>query len=120
MMLPMHTLALPCVLPASTPFTYTEGIAIRKIAGANTFTIEVKKAGTTSATLAFGGVGVTANTQFTVGFAYKGVQSASGVLGEEILFKLDLNDGNGPRYQSLFASYCQRAYESVRCLGCVY
>ena len=84
---------------ASTPFTYTEGIAIRKIAGANTFTIEVKKAGTTSATLAFNSAGVTAATQFTVGFAYKGVQTTA---GQEFVFKLDLNDGNGPRYQSLF------------------
>jgi len=90
---------------ASTPFTYTEGIAIRKIAGANTFTIEVKKAGTTAATLAFGGVGCTANTQFTVGFAYKGPspgQATALGAGQEFLFKLDLNDGNGPRYQSLW------------------
>jgi len=87
-----------------TPFTYTEGIAIRKIAGANTFTIEVKKAGTTAATLAFAGVGLIVNTQVTVGFAYKGPGPSYGTsaTGQEFLFKLDLNDGNGPRYQSLF------------------
>jgi hypothetical protein len=84
---------------ASNPFTYSEGIAIRKILSANTFTIEVKKAGTTSAALAFGGVGLTVNTQATIGFAYKGVATAA---GQEFLFKLDLNDGKGPRYQSLF------------------
>jgi hypothetical protein len=86
------------------PFTYSEGIAIRKILSANTFTIEVKKAGTTAATLAFNGVGLVANTQVTVGFAYKGPGPSFGTnaLGQEFLFKLDLNDGNGPRYQSLF------------------
>jgi len=84
---------------ASNPFTYSEGIAIRKILSANTFTIEVKKAGTTSAAAAFGGVGLTVNTQATIGFAYKGVITSA---GQEFLFKLDLNDGNGPRYQSLF------------------
>ena len=82
-----------------TPFSYTEGIAIRKASGGTTFVIEVKKAGTTSATAAFGGAVCPVNTQVTVGFAYKGVATTA---GQEFLFKLDLNDGNGPRYQSLF------------------
>lgn len=82
-----------------SPFTYTEGIAIRKPSGGSTFTIEVKKAGTTSASSAFGGVSCPVNTQIVVGFAYKGNGDAS---GKEFVFKLDLNDGNGPRYQSLY------------------
>lgn len=81
-----------------TPFTYTEGIAIRKPSGASTFVIEVKKAGTTQATSAFGGAVCPANTQIKVGFAYRGFRDAT---TQKFLFKLDLNDGNGPRYQSL-------------------
>lgn len=98
--------AVGMVLAAGTAASYTDGITIRKAAAGTSFVLEAKKNGATtySVTLASGGSNLVcpAATQITLGFAYKGAtQVIGGVTYYELLWQVDLNDGNGPRQGSL-------------------